>query len=224
MTNQTKNQSIVMLGATGAVGGEALKKLIANDHFEKITLLGRREVEGISNKNIMQHKADIFDVSSYENVLPNHQVAICTLGVGEPTKVSKADFIKIDKDAVIIFAEACKKAGVEHFSLLSSVGINVNSYNYYMRTKAELVEALKALNFERLSIFQPSMIMTPTNRYGVTQAIALAVWPKLDFILKGKMTQYRGIKVEQLGKAIAMNIYENKTGYEVLKWEDFQQF
>lgn len=220
----TKNQSIVMLGATGAVGGEALKTLITNNQFEKITLLGRREVSGISNKNIMQHKADIFDVNSYENTLPNHQIAICTLGVGEPSKMSKADFIKIDKDAVIDFATACKLAGVSHFSLLSSESIDVNSSSFYLRTKAELVEALKALNFERLSIFKPSMILTPTNRYGILQGITLAVWPKLDFILKGKAIKYRGIKVEQLGKAMAMNIYENKKGYEVLTWEEFQQF
>ena len=99
-----------------------------------------------------------------------------------------------------------------------------NSSSFYLRTKAELVEALKGLNFERLSIFQPSMILTPTNRYGMLQGITLAVWPKLNFILKGNAIQYRGIKVEQLGKAIAMNIYENKIDYEVLTWEDFERF
>lgn len=224
MKTKSSNPSILFLGATGAVGGEALKTLIATNQFQKITVLGRRNIEGISNENITQHKADIFNVNSYENILPNHQVAICTLGVGEPSKVSKEDFIKIDKDAVIDFAKACKNAGVQHFSLLSSVSIDVKSSSFYLRTKAELVEALKVLNFERLSIFQPSMILTPTNRYGILQGITLAVWPKLDFLLKGKALQYRGVKEEQLGKAIAMNIYENKTGYEILTWEEFEQF
>lgn len=224
MKIESTNLSIVILGGTGAVGGEALKTLTTTNQFQKITLLGRRNIKGISNENITQHKMDIFDVNSYENVLANHQVAICTLGVGEPSKVSKEDFIKIDKDAVIDFATACKKAGIQHFELLSSVSIDVKSASFYLRTKAELVEALKALNFERLSIFQPSMILTPTNRYGILQGITLAVWPKLDFLLKGKALQYRGVKVEQLGKAIAMNIYGNKTGFEVLTWGDFEKF
>ena len=221
---ENQELSIIILGATGAVGGEALKSLIATNQFEKITLLGRRNVEGISNKKITQHKMDIFNVNSYENVLLNHSIAICTLGVGEPSKVSKEDFIKIDKKAVIDFAKACKKAGVRHFELLSSVSIDVKSSSFYLRIKAELVEALKEFNFERLSIFQPSMILTPMNRYGILQGITLAVWPKLNFLLKGSAMQYRGVKVEQLGKAMARNIYKNETGYETLTWEDFQQF
>ncbi len=221
---ENQELSIIILGATGAVGGEALKSLIATNQFEKITLLGRRNVEGISNKKITQHKMDIFNVNSYENVLLNHSIAICTLGVGEPSKVSKEDFIKIDKKAVIDFAKACKKAGVRHFELLSSVSIDVKSSSFYLRIKAELVEALKEFNFERLSVFQPSMILTPTNRYGILQGITLAVWPKLNFLLKGSAMQYRGVKVEQLGKAMARNIYKNETGYETLTWEDFQQF
>ena len=68
------------------------------------------------------------------------------------------------------------------------------------------------------------MILTPTNRYGILQGITLAVWPKLNFLLKGSAMQYRGVKVEQLGKAMARNIYKNETGYETLTWEDFQQF
>jgi uncharacterized protein YbjT (DUF2867 family) len=218
---ENQKLSIVILGGTGAVGGEALKSLIATNQFEKITLLGRRNVEGISNKKITQHKMDIFNVNSYESILPNHSIAICTLGVGEPSKVSKEDFIKIDKKAVIDFAKACKKAGVRHFELLSSVSIDVKSSSFYLRTKAELVEVLKDLNFERLSVFQPSMILTPTNRYGILQGITLAVWPKLNFLLKGSAMQYRGVKVEQLGKAMARNIYKNETGYETLTWEDF---
>jgi saccharopine dehydrogenase-like NADP-dependent oxidoreductase len=82
MKMESSNLSIIILGATGAVGGETLKTLITTNQFQKITLLGRRDIEGISNENIKQHKIDIFDVNSYQNILPNHQVAICTLGVG----------------------------------------------------------------------------------------------------------------------------------------------
>jgi len=39
----TKANSIVMLGATGVVGSEALNTLVMHEELEKITLLGRRE-------------------------------------------------------------------------------------------------------------------------------------------------------------------------------------
>ena len=119
------------------------------------------------------------------------------------------------------FASACKKAGVRHFEILASIDANLNSLSFYLRTKGELVNELKALDFERLSTFQPSMILTPTNRYGLSQAIILRLWPLLKPLLLGGLRKYRGIPVEVLGKAIAVNILSNKVGVETLCWDDF---
>ena len=217
------DKSIAMIGATGAVGGTTIDTLLKIDGVSKLSLLGRRPVEGIDDPRVNQQTIDIFDPNTYDGLLSGHQVAICTLGVGQPSKVSKEDFIKIDKTAVLDFAKACKKADIKHFELLSSVSINAKSSQYYLRAKGELVEELKTLNFERLSIFQPSMILTPTNRYGFSQGVILFIWPLLKPILFGGLKQYRGIKVEKLGSSIAKNIFTSGSGLEYLKWDDFQK-
>lgn len=217
-----KEHTVVMLGATGAVGTQALQALLEISSVIKITTLGRRPVPNLNSPILEQYKIDIFKPESYAFLLKGHNVAICTLGVGQPSKVSKEDFLKIDKLAVLDFAKACKQAGVKHFQLLASVGISANSSSFYLRTKGELVEALKALNFERLSIFQPSMILTPTNRYGFAQAVTLKVWPLLNPVLWGGLKKYRGVKVETLGKSFAKNILQPHSGEEILTWIDFQ--
>ncbi|WP_020570180.1 NAD(P)H-binding protein [Neolewinella persica] len=214
--------SIIMLGASGAVGGEALKTLLKDPRAEKITLLGRRGIPDMPADRVTQHKVDIFAPESYADLVTGHQVAICTLGVGEPSKISKEEFEKIDKLAVIDFAKACKVAGVQHFELLSSVGIDPTSSNYYLRMKGELVEALKELDFDRLSIFKPSMILTPTNRYGFVQGVALAIWPVLDKLFFGGARKYKGVKVEDLGSAMARNVFQDGVRYEELFWDEFQ--
>ena len=219
----TSQFSVVMLGATGAVGGHTLRALITYPQVDRLTLLGRHSIPDISNSYIHQKEINIFDSNSYLKLLSGHHTAICTLGVGQPSKISKDDFVKIDKLAVIDFASECKKAGVRHFELLGSVGANSNSSSFYLRTKGELVNELKALNFERLSIFQPSLIITPTNRYGFSQAVILRVWPFLKPILLGGLRKYRGIPVELLGKAIAVNILINKKGLETLYWDEFYE-
>lgn len=211
-----------MLGATGAVGTEALKGLLVLPSVKRITTLGRRPVREMPEEVVQQHKIDVFKPATYASLLANHQVAICTLGVGEPSKVSREDFLKIDKVAVLDFAKACKKAGIPHFQLLSSVGISATSRSFFLRTKGELVDELNALNFDRLSIFQPSMILTPTNRYGFAQGLTLKIWPKLNLFLSGRLKKYRGIKVSQLGKAFAGNLLVAKAGMEFLTWENFQ--
>lgn len=215
--------SVVMIGATGAVGGETVSILLKNPLMERLTLLGRRPLADISHDSVLQHKIDIFKPNSYQEHLPGHRTAICTLGVGQPSKISKDDFVKIDKIAVLDFAAACKNAGVRHFELLASVGANAQSKSFYLRTKGELIEGLKELGFERLSIFQPSMILTPINRYGLSQAITLRLWPLLTPLLLGGLRCYRGISVELLGRAIALNLQRNKNGVEMLVWDDFME-
>jgi len=212
-----------MMGATGAVGNHCALKLSQMEDVNQLTLLGRRTADNITGDSVKQNSIDISNPDSYAEHLKGHNIAICTLGVGEPSKVSKEVFIKIDKEAVLTFATACKAAGIEHFELLSSVGVNAKSKSFYLRTKGELEEGLRALNFKRLSLFHPSMILTPTNRYGLTQAIALKVTPILNPLLIGSTKRYRGIPVEILGKAFAANLNESYEGVEILHWENFKK-
>ncbi|MBB3699164.1 NAD(P)H-binding protein [Flammeovirga yaeyamensis] len=216
------NFRVVFLGATGAVGSQALKQLLSFNNVSRILSLGRRPVEIDTIPTYLEQvKIDIHQPSSYADQVHDCDIAICTLGVGESTKVSKEEFIAIDKTAVINFAKICKDNGVKHFHLLASVGTNSKSMNYYMRTKGELIDELTALNFDSLSIYQPSMILTPTNRYGIVQGIFLVVWPKLDFIFQGSARKYRGIKVDLLGKSMANNISNTRRGVEFLTYDDF---
>ena len=163
------------------------------------------------------------DPTSYGTLLPGHNAAVCTLGVGQPSKTSKEEFVKVDKLAVLSFASACRDAGVRHFALLGSVGADARSRSFYLRTKGELEEGLRSLGFDRLSLFRPSMILTPTNRYGLTQGLALAIWPRLRPFLGGPLRRYRGIAVDRLGRAIAECVrMPPREGVDVLHWDDIE--
>jgi uncharacterized protein YbjT (DUF2867 family) len=212
---------VVMIGATGAVGQQVVAALRNNAALEQLTVLGRRPLPDVASPAIAQHVVDVLNPSTYQHLLSGHQAAVCTLGVGQPSAVSEAEFVRVDKDAVLAFATACKQAGIMHFELLGSVTADAQSRSLYLRTKGELCDALVALSFERLSIFAPSMILTPTNRYGFGQGLILAVWPKLNPLLRGAWRKYRGIAVETLGAAMAANLFAGGTGVEHLHWQDF---
>jgi len=218
-------RSVVMLGATGAVGGEALKALLAMPEVARITLLGRRllALPAGAEARVSQQVVDVGQPSSYAEWVAGHDAAICTLGVGQPSQMTTEAFLRVDRDWVIAFATACRERGVRHFELLGAVGANSRSRSLYLRTKGELRDALIALRFERLSLFQPSMILTPTNRYGLSQAITLALWPALSHLMIGPMRQFRGVRVEVLGGAMARNLVTAGSGVETLQWADFMR-
>ncbi|MBM3795364.1 MAG: hypothetical protein FJW31_15160 [Acidobacteria bacterium] len=153
---------------------------------------------------------------------PAHRVAIWTLGAGEPSKQGRNEYIRVDNTAVLAFASACKAAGVEDFHLLSSVGADARSPSWYLRVKGELEQGLESLGFRRLGIFHPSMILTPTNRYGLLQGILLKVWPLLTPLLAGPLRKYRGVKVGVLGRAIARHaLAAGSAGVQRLYWDDY---
>ena len=220
-----KALSVVMLGASGATGGETLKALLAMPEVTRITLLGRREValpDGAAAR-VTQRVVDVGSPDTYADFIDGHDVAICTLGVSQPSKMTKEEFLRIDRDWVIAFANLCRQRGVRHFELLGAVGADSRSPSFYLRTKGQLRDALIALNFERLSLFQPSMILTPSNRFGLSQALTLAFWPSLSHLMLGPARKFRGIRVEALGAAIAHNLVVDGKGVETLQWGDFQR-
>ncbi len=212
--------SVVMLGASGAVGSIVAHHLMQMPQVVQLTLLNRRTLDGFNQTKVQQHTVDVLEASSYTSLLPGHDVAICCLGVGQPSKVSKEEFVRVDQTAALAFATACKVAGVRHFELLTSVGADANSASFYLRTKGVLQNGVAALGFERLSFFQPSMILTPRNRYGWSQAVLLALWPIVSKVLLGGLRKYRGVPIELLGWAIADNVVQPRNGMETLRWDE----
>jgi uncharacterized protein YbjT (DUF2867 family) len=209
--------NIVMLGATGAVGSEALKSLLAMPQIARVTAITRRSLD-LAHPKLHVQVADVFSPSSYASVLNGHDGAICTFGVGQPSKVPPAEFLRVDKDAVMAFASACKMADVKHFELLGSVAADPASRSFYLKSKGDLREAIAALKFARFSCFQPSMLITPDNRYDWVQGIMLAVWPVLSPLLIGPLQKYRGIAVAELGRAMARNLLSPGSAVEILHW------
>ena len=222
----------VVIGATGAVGSALVAELIKQPSVKKITLLGRRPATlpaGDTSK-VVQHQVDMFDVKSYRQHLAGHTVAFSTLGVGEPSKMSPEEFAKIDYECVRDFGHAFAEAGGRRFYALTAVGANPGSRVHYLRVKGFLERDLSGMGFERVGFFEPSMIMTPENRYGFTQAIALKIFPTIDHVLVGGLSKYRSVKVGDLGRCIALAAVRAPVGrgaeptvVERFQWTDYQK-
>jgi len=96
-----------------------------------------------------------------------------------------------------MFGLACKNAGVKQISLLSAAGVKTGKRKYsegplkessssviagsmnYILIKSMIQDALTSQGFDRVSIFQPSLLVTPQARYGAGDSIVQAVFPKV---------------------------------------------
>ena len=218
-----RNLRVVILGASGAVGSEVVSTLLAMPEVSQVTALVRKPFNVRLDAKLQQYVVDVINTESYKHLLFNHHAAICTFGVGEPSKVSREEFKAVDFDAVFAFARACEELDVAHFELLSAVAADPTSRSFYLKSKGALREAIVGLGFQRFSCFQPSMLLTQTNRYGLSQAMLLSAWPVLSRALVGGTRKYRGIQVEDLGAAMAQNLLTQGQGSEVLHWPEIMR-
>ena len=233
----------LLLGGTGAVGGEVLKALCRSGEWLSVTTLGRRPLDfsappwkGLATNKVRQEIVDVLDPASYESLLAGHTHAhthaFCAFGIGRPTQVPRAEYLKVDIEAPRRFAEACSRQGVGHFTLMTAVGSNPRSSIFYVRTKGELEAAVAALPFRRVSLFRPSTLVTPQNRYGLGQGILLTLTPLIDACLHGSWKRFRGIRIEDLGLAMVRNAEADPGAVsdakllerlERLEWPDFMR-
>lgn len=145
------------------------------------------------------------------------EAAFCTMGIGQPRKVSRDEFWKVDVEYASAFARACKTAGVRHLSLLSSVGANRGSPLYYLRVKGEVEERYRSLEFQRVSLFRPSLLVTANLRYGFRDWLNQNLFPRVSGLLPSR---FHEIRVEDLARAMRLNAEGQGSGVEVLHYAE----
>jgi len=212
----------VIIGASGAVGGGVLQELLLSPKCSVITSLGRKEFklssEQKESSKFTHHIVDLDKLESASELVAGHDFAFCTLGVGQPTKVSLEYLTKVEYDYIVNFGKICKAGGVKHISLLSSINVSATSMINALKVKWKTETAIQSLEFDRCSFFRPSLLVTQNIRYGLQDSIVQAVFPKLTWMLPSR---YHEISVENLGRAMRINSEQQGKGVEFYEYPEF---
>ena len=150
-----------------------------------------------------QRVIDFDNLSEHKTAFDGAEIAYCCLGTTRG-KAGKDGFVKVDYDYVVNSAKILKEAGCKDYHLLSSQGANANSYFLYTEIKGKAEEALKALEFDRLSIYRPSVLLVDReeNRFGERLA--------RGFLGTFDRSRNFSIKIEDVAKVMALNSLSNE--------------
>ncbi|CAI5764960.1 oxidoreductase HTATIP2 isoform X2 [Podarcis lilfordi] len=155
---QEKNQTCFILGASGETGKELLAELLRRQLFSKITLIGRRKLEGSLYSNVSQEVVDFEKLDESAAAFQGHDVGFCCLGTTK-AKAGVDGFVRVDRDYVEHSARLAKAGGCHHFVLQSSKGANSSSRFFYLRVKGEAEDRVQAVGFDHCSIFRPAVLL-----------------------------------------------------------------
>lgn len=147
----------LIIGATGATGKDLVTLLLNDNAYTEVHCFVRKPMS-ISHPKLHAHVVDFDTPEAWADLL-HGDVAFSCLGTTLAVAGSKDAQWRVDYDYQYAFAEHCKNNGVPTFVLVSAAGAKAQSKLFYNRMKGALEEAVKKLNFPRLLIFQPSILI-----------------------------------------------------------------
>ena len=147
----------LIIGATGATGKDLVTQLLADDTYSEVHCFVRKPL-ALTHPKLHAHVVDFDTPEAWADLL-HGDVAFSCLGTTLAVAGSKDAQWRVDYDYQYAFAEHCKNNGVPTFVLVSAAGAKAQSKLFYNRMKGALEEAVKKLNFPRLLIFQPSILI-----------------------------------------------------------------
>ena len=213
-----KNTAVI-IGATGAVGREIVNEILRGEYYDRIYVLGRNSISKLPDDSRLAKIIIDFDNIDFDmDILENADV-FASLGTTIKTAGSKENQRKIDVDYTVNFAKLCE-GKVRSFNVVSAIGANSKSKNFYNSLKGELEDKLKEMNLRTLRIFQPSLLISKRDDNRFLEEIFMKVAPIFQFVLKGKIKKYSPIEVSLLGKVLVRFATENK-GKGTYTYNDF---
>lgn len=147
----------LIIGATGATGKDLVTLLLNDNAYTEVHCFVRKPMS-ISHPKLHAHVVDFDTPEAWADLL-HGDVAFSCLGTTLAVAGSKEAQWRVDYDYQYAFAQQCKANGVPTFVLISAAGATAQSKLFYNRMKGQLEDAMKALEFTRLLIFQPSVLV-----------------------------------------------------------------
>jgi uncharacterized protein YbjT (DUF2867 family) len=156
----TSEKRLVIVGASGMVGGYALRFALENPRVGRVTSIGRKKL-GMSQPKLTEvlHR-DFADCSALAETLLGQDAAVFCLGAYTGA-VSDAELRKITVDYTVEFARVLHGSSPgAAFSFLSGNGADPTGRSRmpFARYKGEAENALLAAGFPHVHLFRPAYI------------------------------------------------------------------
>ncbi|HEV7330086.1 MAG TPA: NAD(P)H-binding protein [Flavisolibacter sp.] len=191
-----------VIGATGLIGGHLVDLLQQDNTFETVRVLVRRPVQ-FSQSKVEVKLVNFADPESFKLAIDGSDVVFCAVGTTQKkVKGDKEAYRKVDYDIPLHAARYCAETGCQKFLLVSSVGADSKSSNFYLKLKGEVEEDIKLLPLKMIAIFRPSMLLGNRSESRPAEKIGQVIMPVFSFLLAGSWRKYKPIHARDVAAAM----------------------
>ncbi len=203
------NKTAAVFGATGLVGKELILQLVDNDDYTKIIVFNRRQ-QNYDNPKIEEL---IFNGQNLDNA--NNQIVAddlyCCIGTTMKKAGSKTAFSAVDFDIPVWLAKTAEKNKIKKLLIVSSVGANEKSSNFYLATKGKMEQEVLKYKIPGIYFFRPSMLLGNRTETRFGEMFGQKAMKLTGFLMIGKLKKYKSIPASVVAKAMLKVAQENYT-------------
>lgn len=193
-------KTAVVIGATGLTGHLLVEALLNDQRYVQVNVLVRHAFP-VQHKKLQVLVTDFQSSASLKAGLKGDDV-FCCIGTTIRKAGSQEAFRAVDYDIPVKAAEIALQNGVKQFIVMSSLGANAQSSNFYLRTKGEMELAVLTIGLPRVFVVRPSMLLGNRKEVRVGEKIGQWLIIALGPLLIGGLKKYRGITSQQVAKAM----------------------
>ena len=207
-------KTAIIFGSSGLVGGCLLDLLINDNYYLKIKIFVRNKII-FDDPKIEIIQIDFDKYNDYADLIQGDDCFFC-IGTTKKETQNKREYRVVEYDLPVKIAQIAKKNNINSFMYVSSLGSNSFSNNTYLKNKGETEEVLKKLNFPRLSIIRPSLLLGSRNKFRFGEFIGQKLFKNLSFLFLGPLKQYRAIEAKDVSKAM---LYISKNDQKIIYYD-----
>ncbi len=190
----------LVFGATGLTGNLLTTQLLNDPAFSEVKIFSRKKT-GLNHPKAKEVIIDFDNIDSLkENI--HGDVLFCCLGTTIGKAGSREAFEKVDLHYPALLAQIASANKVKKFLMISSLGANKNSSNFYLRTKGKAEEAVTANNISSIYFFRPGMLLGKRGEFRLGESIGKVFMELFSFIFVGKLKKYRGVQAGKVAAAM----------------------
>ena len=207
----------LIFGSTGLTGGYFLDEVKNRNLKYHLFVREVLTAEAIENQTL-------FDSENLPNLPNAKSLVIC---IGYPLdfleliymKLNiKKEFKRVDLDLVIKICKKASQAGISNVLIISAVGANSSSLNYYLKIKGMMEDEVRAIGFNSIFFARPGHLLGPRDESRVDVFVKLIEFfgnlfsPFYISILR----KYKNIPAQVVAQDLLNSYESNKSTSEII--------
>ena len=217
----------LVAGGTGLVGSHVIK-ILSKKQGTQIILARSFESEIPQNAELQIINFDSLKSNKVQLKSGIDHVYLClgkklsTHELGYMQHHARESFKLVDFDYSLTIAKLAYDSGARSIALVSAVGAQEGSFNYYFHIKGKLENEIRKIGYEDICFARPGHLLGARKDFRGYEIPILESGLKIAApFMQGPLMNFRQIEAERVAESMVMNLLNKTRGETYLYYKDF---